>query len=214
MKIHKHLAIIAVALVLPFAAANAAVNLVFDQASVSVLPGGQFDVTLSIEVTNNEQVSGFSTLLAELSSAGFFIVSRDRTGSPFSDPQTADTTVDDRPDYADLNPTTGDSSLTPSGDLGAGTPSGATSGNSTFFTGTYTIGLDGVAPGTYTISTTGDFDGTGPSFWADETQGENDFDNEASIVITVVPEPATWSLIALGGLGAIGMNLLRARRKS
>jgi hypothetical protein len=35
----------------------------------------------------------------------------------------------------------------------------------------------------------------------------------ASFTLTVVPEPATLSLLGLGGLGSLGMTLLRARRR-
>jgi hypothetical protein len=37
--------------------------------------------------------------------------------------------------------------------------------------------------------------------------------NQAVFTITVVPEPATLSLLGLGGLGSLGMTLLRARRR-
>lgn len=49
--------------------------------------------------------------------------------------------------------------------------------------------------------------------WIDNTNGASfDINSEPTFTITVVPEPATWSLFGLGAIGALGVHLLRVRR--
>jgi hypothetical protein len=102
------------------------------------------------------------------------------------------------------------------GDLGF-TDNGGQSllgGGSNVHLADYAFSLSGAAPGTYTIFSTI----TSPK------QSENSYNDgttftfatapAAAYTITIVPEPATWSLLGLGGLAAVGLSVLRRRRVS
>jgi hypothetical protein len=79
---------------------------------------------------------------------------------------------------------------------------------------TLTLATNSAAPGTYTFfitnatsaapRSTGVNDSNGAFFPAQTT---------GSFSITVIPEPATWSFVALGSLLAVGLNRFRARKK-
>ena len=79
--------------------------------------------------------------------------------------------------------------------------------------GTYTFSIDpSVANGTYSFQTT--LQATSPTKYSSVSDSNGTTfpaNNSATFDVTVVPEPTTWSLIALGGLVAAGMTMRRRR---
>jgi hypothetical protein len=67
--------------------------------------------------------------------------------------------------------------------------------------GTYTLQLETLTPRRSEINEA-------------DSNGTAHYVTTSTYTITVVPEPATWSLIGLSGLGAVALTSLRARRRS
>jgi hypothetical protein len=73
--------------------------------------------------------------------------------------------------------------------------------------------LDPSTPaGTYTIMTTLG-GGAGKDSEINDSTTAHHLVSESTFTLTVVPEPTTLSLLGLGGLGSVGLTMLRARRK-
>lgn len=202
---------------LPLRSGYADVNLTSDQSSYTVAFGNTFNVTISLQITGTEHVSGVDYYLQELSSAGFAIVGRNTTGAPWTDGNggTYFTDAQVTSSADSQSPAGADNALNPRNDYdvgGSSNTSNFTSSASPYALATFTFSTAGVAVGDYTLGTTSNT-GTG---WVDTTFTDNTFNNQASFIVHVtgVPEPATWSLFGLGGVGAFGLNFLRRRRHS
>lgn len=99
----------------------------------------------------------------------------------------------------------------PSGDLGAVSDDPSQQFTGTMLLANYTFSLAGAPAGTYTLYST-EISPKGSEI--NDTSFVSHNAPAASYTITVVPEPSTWSMLILGGLGTVGLVALRRRRRA
>lgn len=209
MKIFRQYAYLAALTLIFTKAASAAVVLTLDTTAINLQPGESFTVTLSLMGNANEQITGIDYYwrLTELTgNLGGEILLTDRTigASPFSDTYFSDAAVEASPGNL-LDPQNNH-------DLGASLADiNAPLNNGTWLVATYIFTLSqsatfGESATLATFSNPGQgWVGPGPDF------EESSFDSQATVTITVIPEPSTALLV--GGALTLFVAVRRTRRK-
>jgi PEP-CTERM motif len=186
--------------------------------------GDTFNVTFSLTVTPDSTTgkpanfAGFDLYIATAAAnSGFFSIVNTTSpifsGSGPSEPVGGDpiATADSNPSFVRNGV---DQGWTSNGSQDVNTPFS----NLAFATVTFRVNA-GTPAATYTLLSTSQSQDN--VFFSDMTDNAGTasanypFQNSASFQVTVaaVPEPAVWSLMGLGGLGAFGLNVLRRRSR-
>jgi hypothetical protein len=191
--------------------------------------GSFVDVQLSLQITGTNSIANVESINmllktfasgGGLNGGGLFQITSITPTAPFT---TINTNPSNLPSHFDSVGDAANSGATVSHqttDLGDNAPSG--SAPAVAATGTTVIpfetirftSLSGLSAGSiYNFSATAGGSGDGQGSFIDNTSSASfSVNSEPLFTITVVPEPATLSLLCLGGLGSLGVNILRRRR--
>jgi hypothetical protein len=177
----------------------------------SYAAGASFTLNMNVTGTNppdTNGMTGYSLWLAPGSSAwdSFFSVTGKTAGATFTDPNQTLTAGGEAivtgGNTHDLGFTIADTTMpVPDASYPAADSLTITIGNS-------------VAPGTYTIHSTVAADNAAKQTEVSDGNFAGHFVASSVYTITVVPEPGTLSLLGLGGLGSLGLIMIRARRRA
>lgn len=173
---------------------------------------GTFNVEFRLNVTGGTpaNVQAFDLLIETLSAnSGFFSLLSSTPTAPVSGPSGV-------PQYPDAL-TSANSSRAgfAQNQFSQGYTFQSPQSTSNFLLTTLAFQVNGAPNGTYDFLSTSQNTSGGRGSSINNSGGTTFFvNNPAQFSVTVVPEPATWSMIALGGVAAFGLNRFRAKRRA